>query len=330
MPVSRAPVAAALAIIVALLVSRLPATATPAPAPDDGVRVAPAPAPSATPVSDAASGTPPGVVPPDSGAPADTEPVLPAPSVAPEAPETAPPPPPDEAEPDAVPPHVVRYESGRLTVRVVDVALDRLLAEIAAATHANVRGTVGSRPVSIDFRRLPLFDGLARIFGAESFMLTYARDGTLRSIDMLGKGAAKAPSPTRTPQPPLAEEEAQATVLQRTVPVSGPLADALGGADAPIGRVLHAAVMERDPAARTAAREAALAAFTRDPEVEAAYLSTLTPVDDAVLARILEGAAADPESVGEWMSALATRAPSAALRAKAAAVLTALQRDADR
>jgi hypothetical protein len=34
-----------------------------------------------------------------------------------------------------------------LTVRVTDMPLDRLLAEIAAVTHATVRGTVEPRPV---------------------------------------------------------------------------------------------------------------------------------------------------------------------------------------
>ncbi len=227
-------------------------------------------------------------------------------------------------------PGVVRYEAGRLTVSVVDVPLDRLLAEIAAATHATVRGSVAARPVSIDLSRVPLADGLARIFGAESFMLTYAGDGSLRTIDMLGKGAPVSPSPDTTPspspRPPLAAEEDQAAVLQRPVTVTGGLAKAVGAAHPSIGRVLHAVVQERDAATRAAARDAALAAFARDPEVEAAYLSTLLPVDDAVLVRILQANAGDPRSVAEWMTALAARAPSAALRAKAAAVLEALPR----
>jgi hypothetical protein len=230
------------------------------------------------------------------------------------------------AHAEAPAPDVVRYEGGRLTLSVTEAPLDRVLGEIAAVTHATVRGTVGSRPLSIDFKDVPLSDGLARIFGAESFMLTYAGDGTLRTITMLGKGEAPPPSPlaTRTPRPPLAEEEDQAAILRRPVTVTGPLATAVGRKDAPIGRVLHAALQERRASVRAAAREAALAAFVRDPEVEAAYLSTLTPVDDAVLAKILR--AAGPEGAAEeWMTMLAERAPSAALRAKATAVLGALR-----
>ncbi|MCC6765603.1 MAG: hypothetical protein IT293_13160 [Deltaproteobacteria bacterium] len=227
-------------------------------------------------------------------------------------------------------PAAVRWADGRLSVRVVDAPLDRVLAEIAAVTRATVRGEVEARPVTIDFTALPIADGLARLLGAESFMLTYAGDGSLRTIDLLTRGAPAAPAPSvgsaPSPRPPLAEEEDQAFVLQRPVAVAGPLAAAVGSDEAPVGRVLHAAVMERDPAARAAARDAGLAAFARDPEVEAAYLSTLTPVDDAVLARILQASAGDPRSVEEWMSALAARAPSAALRAKAAAVLAVLPR----
>jgi hypothetical protein len=226
-------------------------------------------------------------------------------------------------------PDVVRYEAGRLTVSVVDMPLDRLLAEIAAVTHATVRGSVTARPITIDFTRTALAEGMARIFGAESFMLTYGGDGVLRTITMLGAGPASSPSPVEhavppTPRPPLAEEEAQAVVLQRPVTVGGPLAEAVGSKQPPIGRVLHAAVQERSPATRAAAREAALDAMAKDPAVEAAYLSTLVPVEDAVLAQILRGTG--PEGAAtEWMAVLASRAPSEALRAKAAAVLVILQ-----
>jgi len=150
-------------------------------------------------------------------------------------------------------------------------------------------------------------------------------------IEMLGSGPPVSPMPsvatlaTPSPRPPLAEEEDQAVVLQRPVAVAGPLAEAIGSEQAPVGRVLHAAAQEHDPAVRAAARDAALGAITADPEVEAAYLSTLAPVDDAVLAQILRASGADG-AAEEWMTALVARAPSAELRAKAAAVLTALKR----
>ncbi len=227
-------------------------------------------------------------------------------------------------------PEVVRYENDRLSVTATDVPLDRLLAQIAAVTNATIRGTAPSRPVSADFQAVPLREGLTRLFGEESFMLTYANDGTLRTIDLLGRGVPGTPSPvistTPSPRPPLADEEAQAQILRRTIPATGPLAGALG-TDAPtIGQVLHAVLREPRAAVRAAAREEALAAFARDPESEAAYLSTLVPVDDAVLADMLRRMAVADGSAEEWMAALATRAPSAALRGKASAVLDAMRR----
>jgi hypothetical protein len=150
-------------------------------------------------------------------------------------------------------------------------------------------------------------------------MLTYAGDGTIRTIDMLDRGApaasiapTTAAGPTASPRPPLADEEDQAVILQRPIAVTGPLARAVGSANPPL--------------ARAAAREAALDALARDPEASSAYLSTLTPVDDAVLATMFRAATGGPGAAEEWMAALAARASTAELRAKAAAVLAALQR----
>jgi hypothetical protein len=228
------------------------------------------------------------------------------------------------------PGHVVRYERDRLTVRVTEVPLDHLLGQIAAVTRATIRGSAPPRSITIDFTAVPLSEGLTRILGEESFMLTYGADGTPRTIDLLARATAASPMPsvaaTPSPRPPLAEEEEQAAILQRQVAVGGPLADALGTEHVAIGQVLHAVLREPNATVRAAAREQALAAFTRDPEIETAYLSTLTPVDDTVLANVLRSTAVGDGSAEEWMAALATRAPSAALRAKAAAVMTVMQR----
>ena len=160
---------------------------------------------------------------------------------------------------------------------------------------------------------------------AESFMLTYGGDGAIRTIELLARSEVQPSSrPSSTARPPLAEEETQAVVLQRTVEVSGPLARALASATPAMGRVLHAVTLEKQASVRAAAREAALTAFAGDPEIEAAYLSTLVAVDDAALARMLRAASIDG-SAEEWMKALSTRAPSVALREKAAAVLSVLQ-----
>lgn len=224
----------------------------------------------------------------------------------------------------------IQYEGDRLTVRATDVPLDRLLAEIAAVTKVTIRGTAPSRPVSVDFQAVPVREGLLRIFGEESFMLRYGSDGTLHAIDLLGRGDAVGAIPVAgvspSPRPPLAEEEEQAAILQRPIEMEGALADALGTEAPALGQVLHAVLGQTDGALRAEAREQTLAAFARDPRAEAAYLSTLEPVDDETLASMLRSMAAEPGAAEEWMALLASRAPSAALRAKAAAVQAIMQR----
>ncbi len=223
--------------------------------------------------------------------------------------------------------HVVAYEHGRLTVRVTDMPLDRLLNEIAAATHASIRGGRPTRPGTFDFTDRPLSEALATILSGESFLLKYGANGAIRSIELLGRGEAlptATPGAAATAPPPLAEEEAEAVVLQRKVVAMNALARALETTTPPIGRVLHA-VTDQRPAVRNSAREVALTAFASDPEIEAAYLSTLTPVDDAVLARMFRNTA-PAGAAEEWLGALVARAPSSALREKAAAMLAALNK----
>jgi hypothetical protein len=89
--------------------------------------------------------------------------------------------------------------------------------------------------------------------------------------------------------------------------------------------LLHAAVSEERAALRTDARAALLEVFAADPEIEAAYLSTLQPVADATLAGVLRGSTSG-EGAEELMVALASEARSPELRAKAAAVLEELRK----
>jgi hypothetical protein len=230
---------------------------------------------------------------------------------------------------------VVHYEHGRVTVRATDAPLDRLLRDIANQTGATMWGNPPSRTVSFDMHDVPLADALQRMMGADSFMLTYGTDGRVRTIRFLGRGeavvyASPAPSPAAAeaaaPAAPLAEEEKQAAVLQKQVVVQDypPLRRALGTTLPSIGEVLHATTVNANPNVRSGAREVALATFASDPAVEAAYLSTLEPVDDATLAKMLSSASS-PGAAAEWMGVLSTRASSPALRAKASAVLTHLR-----
>jgi hypothetical protein len=230
-------------------------------------------------------------------------------------------------------PGIVHLDRGRVTLHVAAMPLADLLQRLERQSGARIRGTIPERSITADLADVPLQDALDTILGAESFMLTYGGDGSVRAIELLAAGtAAPPPSPASTPSPapdltaraPLAEEQRQAAILQRRVTVSRALARAVDEEQPSVGRLLHAALGERRAGLRAEARAAVLAAFARDPETEAAYLSTLRPVDDAVLADMMRARSVDG-SAEEWFAAVAARAGSEELREKAAAVLEQLR-----
>ena len=227
---------------------------------------------------------------------------------------------------DDAPPQV-RYVDGRITLRVERAAIADVLHRIGDATGAVVRGDIPFGEVTVALENVPLSVALDTMLGSHSFMLTYGAHGALRSIDLLGAGPAITPAPAATPAAaarPLAAEEAQAGVLQREVPAWGDLKGAFGTETLTVGRLLHAVTDDQRSEVRAAARESILDTFLQHPEVEAAYLSTLAPVDDATLAAMLRGRNVDGVAE-DWFSAVALRARSPELKQKAAAVLQALR-----
>lgn len=218
----------------------------------------------------------------------------------------------------------VRYADGRLTVHVDHMPVGEVLRRIADATGAAVRGDAPAGDVTLAVDNVPITVALDTMLGKHSFMLTYGAKGALRSIELLGAGVPMSPVPAATAPPPLAAEEAQATTLQRNVPAWGSLIGAFGDEPLTVGRLLHAVINDQRPDVRAAARESILDAFVASPEVEAAYLSTLTPVDDPTLASLLR-ASSDGTSAEEWLAALAARARSPELKKKAASVLAVLR-----
>ena len=229
----------------------------------------------------------------------------------------------------------MRYDGDRLTAYATGAPLTRVLDRVARATGAEIRGDVPTRNVSVALDGVPLTDALTAILRDQSFMLTYASDGSLRTIDLLAAGGASPglpPSTGTTPAasastPPraLLEEERQAAVLQRPVTVSPEIAAALGSDTPPVGALLHAALGDERASVRAASREAILQTFAADRVVEAAYLSTLVPVADATLAAMLQRMARNA-AAEELLTTLAARAPSDELRRKAASVLRELQK----
>ena len=141
-------------------------------------------------------------------------------------------------------PPVVRLSRDLLTVHVRAMPMKELLARLERESGATIRGTVPERTVTADLVEAPLPDALNGILGAQSFMLTYGSGGTLQAIELLDAGTVPAPTPAPPAEPggnpsrrrrPLAEEEAQAAILQRRVAVSRALARAVGDERPPVG-----------------------------------------------------------------------------------------------
>jgi hypothetical protein len=229
------------------------------------------------------------------------------------------------------PTDVVRYEHDRLTLRTEHMTRAEVVRQLAAASGASVRGDMPAGDVSVTLESVPLTVALDRILGKQSYMLTYKGDGTLRAIEMLGAGVPVVVTPVppgaRSSPAPHASivQQRAAAPLQRELPVSQQLIESLGGDPPTIERLLHAVVGESRADLRAEAREALLNAITTHPEIEAAYLASLGPVEDGALLGALR-AQSSADGAAEWFGALAVRAHNQELKRKANAVLGELQR----
>ena len=217
----------------------------------------------------------------------------------------------------------VRYRAGRLTVHVHEAALGAVLDAIAHGAGATVRGDPPARAVTLDVDDAPLDDVLARLLGKDSFALRYAPDGGLRTIELLavGKPASPWPPPGVDASTGVAPER-QAEVLGRRIDVGARLAKAFGTRRPTAGELIHGAMRAKDDRTRADAQRRLLAAFDADPELEDVFTRTLVAIDDRTVASIFRGW--NETGAREFVAALAARARSPELRAKAAAVLRQL------
>src|SRR5437773_5252449 len=69
---------------------------------------------------------------------------------------------------------VLKYKNDRLSVRLVEVPLEEVMADLGQASGADVYWTVGqSRDVSAEFDDVPLVEALQRLLGDQNFVLQY-------------------------------------------------------------------------------------------------------------------------------------------------------------
>jgi hypothetical protein len=256
----------------------------------------------------------------------------PVPAVAVDVPAAAPEEP--AADGDAV--HVIRYENDALTVRLHQVPVTDVLDELGRQSGAVIRGQVREpREVTVEFDAVPLSDALHRLLGSQNFALVYADGGRLRAVKLLGGPAAatgaKAPTPATVAAPaaPAAAPVSPAALMAMferhpPVPVTGRLADAIGGESATFMQLATAGVQNDDPVVRLEAVRAALQAVEAEPELRTALLSAVNGLADGDVSNLVRGAAGDKAE--EIAMHIASQARTTELRAKASTLLRELRK----
>ena len=220
----------------------------------------------------------------------------------------------------------VRLRADTLTVRLVDAPLADVLQELSRQADAEIRGQlIDARAVTATFEDVPLAQALARLLPEQNFALVYGSGGRLMAVQLLGGAHPITVVPAAVRRPPWQEALFGVIAHHPAVPVTGPLADALGAETVTLPQLLEAGLHHEDAAVRGEAIRVGLQTVQDDPELRAAIIRHLEPVDNEALATVLRAASGYSEDVAR--EALdASQAPE--LRLKASSVLQRLRADA--
>jgi hypothetical protein len=222
---------------------------------------------------------------------------------------------------------VPTVERDRISGEFVAIPAEEALRQIAAATGADVVGTVSEgRQVSVKLDDVPLEAALQRILGPQSFSLVFDADGGLRRIRLIGKAAPAAPGAARVvpASTPVVSTPAQFMALEVPISTVGPLAEALGtGGKATLGQLFELAARSEDAGTRVAAVDASMAAIERDTNLQGSIDGMLTGLDDQSLAMMIRGTAG--ERASELMSRVLSRTRRPAFRQRVVNMLRALR-----
>ena len=226
---------------------------------------------------------------------------------------------------------LIEYGKDTLSVRLVKVPVAEVLAEVGRQAGVKVRGEVRTPgDVTASFETVPLPEALHRLLGEQNFALVYANGGQLRAIRLLGgpqtaaapSQSAAAPPPPPPPVQPV-QDFAGLVAQHGVVPVSGHLADILGGQSASLQQLLGTALHHEDAAARAEAMHVAMSTMEGDPALRSALIGQLNGMDDGALSSLLRGAAG--ERAEEVAMQIMSQARASEIRVKASSVLQRLR-----
>ncbi len=200
----------------------------------------------------------------------------------------------------------VRYDDGRLTVRIESAPLDRVLEAVGAETGIEFRGELRDwREVNKRFDAVPLPEALGRLLGRQNFILRYDAAGEPALVEL--RGAPQPRSAARVAGTPPANVGRLLTTAP-PVPLPPVLRDALRTETARPTRLFLAGVREGTEAVRVAARRAFLDAV----EANRPLRDALGRADPAALVPLIRSLPAD--RVDELLADLGRRSRDPVLR----------------
>ena len=224
---------------------------------------------------------------------------------------------------------VIQYAKDALTIHLTNVPVAEVLDEIAHQSGAEIRGQVhADRAVTAQFDAVPLPEALHRVLGDQNFALVYGEGGKLKSVRLLGgtpgETAVAAASPITPAQPPASSPGLANLVANHApVPVSGRLAQTVGGPNATLQQLFEIGTRNEDSSLRSEAIRTMVSTLETDPALRAAMIGELGTIDDGALSAILRGAAG--EHAEEVAMQVLTQARASEIRVKASSVLQRLR-----
>jgi hypothetical protein len=235
----------------------------------------------------------------------------------------------DAPQPPQPPPPVIEYRNDTLTVKLVNIPLDQVLGELARQTHAEIRGELtDNRHVTAQFEAVPLPEALDRLLADQNYALIYGADGSLRAIPLLnGSAISSGPSifvgPAKpSPSRPVNMDEL-AALLSQQVPITGPVAEALGTDTASLGQLASLWLHGDDPALGAQALRSGFKAAETNTDMRAATLDVANNYSDADLAQLFRRFAGSRAE--ELLDLMASQTRVTEFRSKATTVLNRLR-----
>jgi hypothetical protein len=223
---------------------------------------------------------------------------------------------------NAPPVHVIRYEKDALTVHVAGTPVLEVLAEIGRQSGAEIRGMVReAREISAQFDEVPLPQAMFRLLGDQNYALVYGEGGRLRAIRLLG-GSGEA---VVISAPPVEVRQSKdlAPLLDRQIPATGPVADALKSPMVTLKQLGELWLQTDDTGLRDETASNGIQAMESETDMRNSLVDFAQSYSDVELANLLRGLAGPRAE--ELAAFVISQTRVTELHMKAAAVLRVLQ-----